>query len=316
MNTQYLTDFGHGVHAIDSGFGRPLLDAVHVVVHEGRAALVDSAVNASVPRILACLESLGIARDAVDYVMLTHVHLDHAGGAGLLLQHLPNARLTVHPRGARHMIDPTKLTVATHEVYGEARANAMYGSIVPAPAERVIETRDGARIELAGREFLFLDTPGHCRHHVCIRDGQTGHIFTGDTFGFAFREIDVAGRRHIFPTLTPSQFDPVALHASLDRIMSFAPAAVYVTHFGEAGDTPRLAADLHRLIDAQVEVAQRARDAGAQRKARIMEGIAGIVETEARQQGWAMQGQTALDFFAADIELNAQGLEHWLDESR
>jgi glyoxylase-like metal-dependent hydrolase (beta-lactamase superfamily II) len=310
---EYLTDFGNGIYAIDSGFGRANLDAVHLIVHEGRAALVDAAVNAGAPRVLAALEELNIPRDAVDYLVLTHVHLDHAGGAGLLLRELPDAKLTVHPRGARHMIDPAKLTIATYAVYGEAKARAMYGEIVPVPPERVIETPDGATIDLAGRELLFLDTPGHARHHVCIRDGLTGHFFTGDTFGFVFRELDAHGRRHAFPTLTPTQLDPEELHRSIDRVMSFAPTAIYATHFGKADDTPRLAADLHRLIDAQVDVARREENAGARRKARIMDGLAAIVEAEAALQGWPLQGRAVLDFFGPDIELNAQGLEAWLD---
>ncbi len=311
--TSDITPFGQGIYAVDSAFGRPHLDAVHLIVHEGRAALVDTAVNSGVPHVLAALAELGIAREAVDYVVLTHVHLDHAGGAGALMRELPNAKLTVHPRGARHMIDPGKLTLATYAVYGEAKARAMYGDIVPVPQERVIETPDGATLELAGRELLFLDTPGHARHHVCIRDALTGHFFTGDTFGFIFRELDAGGRRHAFPTLTPSQLDPAELHRSIDRIMSFGPEAVYATHYGQARETPRLAADLHRLIDAQVDVALRVRDAGEQRKRFVMEGIAAIVEAEARRQGWPLQGRAALDYFAADIELNAQGLEAWLN---
>lgn len=313
MKNNHLSDFGHGIYAIDSGFVRAQLDAVHLIVHDGRAALIDTAVNSGVPRVLAALASLGIAREDVDYVVLTHVHLDHAGGAGALMRELPNAKLTVHPRGARHMIDPAKLTTATYAVYGEAKARAMYGEIVPVPQERVVETPDGTTLDLAGRELLFLDTPGHARHHVCIRDGLTGHFFTGDTFGFVFRELDAHGRRHVFPTLTPSQLDPAELHRSIERIMSFAPAAIYATHYGQATDTPRLAADLHRLVDAQVEVALRFKDAGAQRKRLVMDGIAEIVDAEAARQGWPLQGRAALDFFEADIELNAQGLEVWLD---
>ena len=316
MSREHVFDFGNGIHAIDSGFGRPLLDAVHVIVHDGRAALVDTAVNAGVPRVLEALAGLGIARDAVDYVMLTHVHLDHAGGAGLLMRELPNARLTVHPRGARHMIDPAKLTTATYAVYGEAKAREMYGDILPIPAERVIETPEGARVSLAGRELDFLDTPGHARHHVCIRDALTGHYFTGDTFGFVFRELDRDGRRHVFPTLTPTQLEPDELHRSIDRMMATQPAAIYATHFGQAEDTPRLAADLHRLIDAQVDVALRFEKAGETRKRRIMDGIAAIVADEAVRQDWGLQGQAALAYFEADIELNAQGLEHWLDHGR
>ncbi|HEX8987021.1 MAG TPA: MBL fold metallo-hydrolase [Rhodocyclaceae bacterium] len=309
----HLSDFGNGIFAIDSGFGRPRLDAVHLIVQQGRAALVDAAVNSGVPRVLAALQSLGLAPGDVDYLVLTHVHLDHAGGAGALMRELPNARLTVHPRGARHMIDPTKLAAATDDVYGAEKARAMYGEIVPVPRERVIETPEGATVSLAGRELLFLDTPGHARHHVCIRDGLTGHFFTGDTFGFILPELDAGGRRHVFPTLTPSQLDPAELHRSIERIMSFAPQAVYATHYGKAEDTARIAQDLHRLIDAQVEVALRHRHAGNARKRLVMDGIAAIIEAEALQSGWPLRGSAALDLFQADIELNAQGLEIWLD---
>lgn len=309
----YITDFGNGIYAIDSGFGRPRMDAVHAIVHRGRAVLVDTAVNASVPRVLAALAALGISRQAVDYIVLTHVHLDHAGGAGLLMRELPEARLTVHPRGTRHMVEPVKLTTATHAVYGETKARTMYGDIVPVPRERVVETPDGATLEFAGRELLFLDTPGHARHHVCIRDSLSGHFFTGDTFGLILPELDANGRRHVFPTLTPSQLEPEELHRTIDRVMAFAPDAIYATHYGQAKDMPRLAADLHRLIDAQVAVAQEEKNSGGERKARIMAGIADLVTEEARRQGWGLQGAAALDYFATDIELNAQGLEVWLD---
>ena len=265
------------------------------------------------PRILGALETLGIAREAVDYVILTHVHLDHAGGAGLLMRELPHARLVVHPRGARHMIDPAKLTTATYAVYGEAKARAMYGDILPVPAERVIEAPDGLTLSLAGRELLILDTPGHARHHICIRDALTGHFFTGDTFGLIHRELDANGRRHAFPALTPTQLEPEEMHRSIDRIMSYAPGAVYATHYGQATDTPRLAADLHRLIDAQVAVALREKEAGPERTRRIAEGLWRIAEDEAQRQGWPKDDRTANELLAHCIGLNVQGLEHWLD---
>lgn len=308
-----LTDYGHGIHAIDSGFGGLQSDAVHVVIQDGRAALIDTAVNASVPRVLDALRSVGIAADAVDYVLLTHVHLDHAGGTGLLMQHLPSATLVVHSRGARHMIDPSKLSIATHAVYGADKARRMYGEILPVAANRVREVGDGATVDLNGREFLILDTPGHARHHVCFRDALTGHVFTGDTFGFALPVFDSGNTRHVFPTLTPTQLEPNRLKASIDRIVALDPEAVYVTHYGRAGDVVRLGADLHRLIDAQVAIAMAARHLGRERKDRIMAGIADLIDHESHRSHWQLQGQEAVHRLASDVELNAQGLGIWLD---
>src|SRR5690606_6962335 len=241
--TPAFIDYEHGITAIDSGFERPMLDAVHLVVEGDRAALVDTASNASLPRVLAVLAAKGLSAEQVDWVLLTHVHLDHAGGAGLYLQHFPNARLTVHPRGARHMTDPTRLVAGTVAVYGADEARRMYGDIVPVAAERVVETPDGASVSLNGRRFEFLDTPGHARHHVCIVDERSGHVFAGDTFGLSYRELDVDGRPVVFPSTTPVQFDPPALHASIDRLLARRPDAVYVTHFGQVRDVQRCGED-------------------------------------------------------------------------
>ena len=112
-------DYEHGVSAIDSGYVRPMLAAVHLIVEGGRAAIVDTGTNDSVPAVLEALAARGVPPGNVDWVMLTHVHLDHAGAAGLLARHLPNARVTVHPRGARHMVDPSRLLAGTVAVYGE-----------------------------------------------------------------------------------------------------------------------------------------------------------------------------------------------------
>jgi len=315
MSMPHLTDYEHGISAIDSGFGRPQLAAIHLVVEDGHAALIDTGTNASLPIVLAALKDKGLSPEQVEYVILTHIHLDHAGGAGTLMRALPHARLTVHPRGARHMADPSRLVAGTQAVYGEAQARRMYGDILPIPVERMLETTEGTTIRLGGRELTFLDTPGHARHHVCIRDGRSGHIFAGDMFGLSYRELDVDGRQFVFPTTTPVQFDPAAMHASIDRLQFLRPDAIYVTHFGQVRDVPRLAADLHRLIDAHVAVALRHRDAGARRHELIKAGITDILLGEARNQGWRMALDAVLRLMTVDLELNAQGLGAWLDSN-
>lgn len=309
-------DYEHGITAIDSGYGRPMLDAVHLMIEAGRAAVIDTGCNDSVPRILQSLRARGIAPAQVDWVLLTHVHLDHAGGAGLLLSQLPEARLAVHPRGARHMAAPARLMQGTIEVYGEAQARAMYGEIVPVPAERIVEVGDGAEIALAGRVIRVLDTPGHARHHVCYLDVRTGHAFTGDTFGLSYRELDQGGRNFAFPSTTPVQFDPEALHGSIDRLLALRPDALYLTHFGQVREVPRLGADLHRLIDAHATLAGHWRGADREeRSAGLRDGVRALVLEEARRQGWTLAEDRVLELFSGDIVLNAAGLEAWLDAS-
>lgn len=308
-----ITDYEHGISAIDSGFGRPQLDAIHLIVEGERAALVDTGTNASLSIVLDALEAKGLSPAQVDFVILTHIHLDHAGGAGALMRALPAARLTVHPRGARHMVDPSRLVAGTIAVYGAAQVRRMYGDILPVPAERILETPEGAAIRLGERELTFLDTPGHARHHVCIRDGRSGHVFAGDMFGLSYRELDVDGRQSVFPTTTPPQFDPQAMHASIDRLLALRPEAIYVTHYGRLREVPRLGADLHRLIDAHVEAALHHRDAGAERHARIKAELTAILLAEARRNGWRMARDGLLRLMALDLELNAQGLVSWLD---
>lgn len=313
MIPDYTTDYGDGIVAIDSGYQRPLLAAVHLMIEGGRAALFDTGSNAGVERVMAALAARCLAPEQVDYIVLTHIHLDHAGGASTLMQRLPNAKLVVHPRGARHMETPERLIASTKSVYGDDAYQRMYGEILPIAAERIIEARHEQRLDLNGRELLLLDTPGHARHHICIRDGRTGHMFTGDTFGLSYRELDRNGRNFVVPTTTPVQFEPEALHHSIDLLMSYKPEAMYLTHFGQVRDTPRLATSLHRLISAYVAIALRHKDAGAERHARIKAGLDQLMLVEAARDGWGLQGDALLELLDMDVDLNAQGLVCWLD---
>ncbi|MFP5407334.1 MAG: MBL fold metallo-hydrolase, partial [Gammaproteobacteria bacterium] len=227
-----LTGFGHGIYVVDSGFFRPRLDAIHLIEERGRVAIVDTAVNDSVPAVMRALAELGRDESSVDWIVLTHVHLDHAGGAGELMHRLPQAKLLAHPRGARHMIDPSKLVAGTIEVYGAEAARRMYGEIRTVPADRVVEAPDGFAFELNGRRLEVIDTPGHARHHLSLFDRRSGFVFAGDTFGLSYRELDRDGRQCVVPSTTPVQFDPAALHASIDRIVALDPQAVCLTHYG------------------------------------------------------------------------------------
>ena len=181
---------------------------------------------------------------------------------------------------------------------------------------RSIETPHGARLSLNGRELRFIDTPGHARHCVSIVDGRTGHIFAGDTFGLSYRELDVDGKCFIFPTTSPVQFDPPTLHRSIDVLASYGPGAIYVTHYSQVRDIPRLAADLHRLLTAHERLALEAKNLdlrGLARHERLKDGITRIAIEESRRQGWTLSEDRLLEVLGIDIGLNAQGLGAWLD---
>jgi glyoxylase-like metal-dependent hydrolase (beta-lactamase superfamily II) len=306
-------DFDHGITAIDTEYVRPRLDASHLIMEGREAAFVDTGTTYSVPVLLDALQQKALSRAQVKYVLLTHVHLDHAGGAGELMRHLPEARIVVHPRGARHIIDPSKLIAGTWEVYGAARAHEIYGEIVPVARERVIEINDGDTLKLGGRELLFIDTPGHAYHHYCIIDEVNRAIFAGDTFGISYRELDTATGEFIFPTTSPPHFDADAAHASIDRLMGFGPRAIYVTHYSRVTDLKRLSQDLHAGLDAFVGLAQEHADAGAERHQRIAAGMRRYLQERLLAHGCTLSMKTIDTLLNMDIELNTQGLEVWLD---
>lgn len=309
-----IIDYGHGIFAIDSGFTRPKLAAVYAIVEDGRAALVDTAASPNAATVLAALAARGLQPAQVDWILLSHIHLDHAGAAGALMAALPNARLAVHKRGARHMADPSRLIAGTIAVYGEVATREKYGEILPVAAARIVEVHEGSTVTLGTRTLRVLDTPGHAPHHVCYLDDATGHIFAGDAFGLSYRELDRAGRAFVLPVTTPPQFEPEAMHESVARIAALQPEAVYVTHFGQIRDIPRLAGDLHRLIDSYVAAARSALGTGARRHEQICAALAALFEEEAGRQNWGLRGDAMQDLLAGDIAVNAQGLGEWLDK--
>jgi glyoxylase-like metal-dependent hydrolase (beta-lactamase superfamily II) len=308
-----LLDAAHGIHVIDTGFQRPRFDAAYLIVEDGRAAFVDCGTKYSLPRMLAALAEAGLTAASVDWLILTHVHLDHAGGAGALMARLPSAKLVVHPRGARHMLDPSKLWAGATAVYGAEEMRRSYGELVPVPAERVVEAPDGFAVELAGRILRCLDTPGHAKHHNAILDERSGCVFSGDTFGLSYREFDTASGAFIIPTTSPVQFDPDALHASIRRLVALDPPAIHLTHYGPVADVRRLGDDLHATIDAMVALAHR--HAGDMyRHAALAAALAQLYVERVHAHGSALSGEAIRDLLALDIELNAQGLEVWLDQ--
>ena len=303
-----LTSFSDGITAVDTEYVRPQMDAAHVVVSGTRAAIIDTGPNTAVPLILAALEQLGIARESVDFLFLTHVHLDHAGGAGALMRALPNARCLVHPRGAPHMLDPSKLIAGTRAVYGAERYEQLYGEILPIAAARLEAVTDGARYELAGRAFECVYTPGHAMHHMAIVDHGAGSIFSGDTCGVSYREFETARGPWIMPTTTPTQFDPGQLKASIIRLMQFKPRHFYLTHYSQVGDCARLAGDMVGAVD---DFARIGREHGPD-VGRLRFELRRHAHESLQEHGCALGAEAIDAILGKDFELNAAGLAAWL----
>ena len=314
MKNNVLIDQGFGIYSIDTGFKRPGLVASHLIIENGHAAFVDVGVTAKAAVLLDALESKKIPLENVDFIMVTHVHLDHAGAAGVLMQKFPNARLVVHPGGARHMIDPTKLIAGATAVYGEEEMNRTFGEILPVSSDRVIEAPDLFKLSFRGRELLFLDTPGHARHHYCMVDQVSESIFSGDTFGLSYREFDTSAGVYIFPTTTPIQFDPDALHDSINRISEYQLKRVFLTHFGCIEYLDNLADSLHQHIDRFVEIANRFKEEGGQRCQKIMDALTAWLIESLRLHGCELPEEEIIALMKMDIELNTQGLDCWLDK--
>jgi len=305
----------HGIHTIDTAFQREHFDAAYLIVENGRGAFVDCGTNHSVPLLLSALEEAGLTPGDVDWLIVTHVHLDHAGGAGLLMQRLPKARLAAHPRAAPHLADPSKLIAGATAVYGEAEMQRSYGQIQAVDERRVQVIEDGQVIELSGRPLEFIDTPGHARHHHCIWDERSRAWFTGDTFGLSYRELDSDKGAFVIPTSTPVQFEPEKLKASIGRLLSRDPQWMYLTHYGRVGDVQRLAGDLYAQIDAMVEIG-RQYDGLPDRHKRMKDALTTLYLRRARKHGCRLDDTGVEQVLRMDIELNAQGLASWLDRDK
>jgi len=307
-----MTEHGDGITAVDTDLLRAWFDASHLVVENGRAAFVDCGVNDSVPLLLEALATKNIDPADVDYLFLTHVHLDHAGGAGLLMKSLPNAKAVLHPRGAPHMIDPARLIKGAQAVYGEEEYFRQYGNIEAIPEERVVVANNEQEFLLGGRTLQSIYTEGHARHHHCFYDSAAEAVFTGDSFGLSYRELDTDQGEFIYPTTTPVHFDPPEAHKAIDTIMGFEPKQLFLTHYSRVTDLQRLATDLHRRIDDFVQLATQHVDA-ENRTAAVHANMYEYFIEELRQHGFAGSDDDIRKFVGKDVELNTMGLEFWLD---
>ena len=304
-----VSNIADGISVIDSGYFSKDFAAIYILRQGNEVAIIETGNKYSATNVQKALEMDGLSFSDVSYIIPTHVHLDHAGGAGELMNRCQNAQLIVHPRGARHMIDPSKLIAGAIAVYGEANYKKLYGEIMPIDSSRVIEADDNFILDFEGRELKFIDTPGHARHHFCIWDEMTGSMFTGDTFGVSYREFDKGDEVYIFPSTSPVQFDPEALIKSIEKLITYRPKRVCLTHFSAIDPTNKV---VDQLIDGIHFVSSLAKEYASHREAEE------IIQDEMMSyflKGVKKIGNDDLEFcrdrLKLDVEINTQGLIYW-----
>jgi glyoxylase-like metal-dependent hydrolase (beta-lactamase superfamily II) len=232
-----LTEVADGVTMVDTLMtGEPEFNAVYVLAGD-EPALIEAGPGADLPLVLEALERLGVGPRDLAHIVVTHIHLDHAGGAGALADRFPEATVRVHERGAPHLADPTKLIASTARTYGEDRMRSFFGDTLPVPDSRLRALTDGERIDLGSRELDVVHTPGHASHHVALHDSQSGVLFTGEAIGShlpwgpAFR-----------PALPPPEVDVEVALDSIERIRRRRATSLLTSHFGPVLD-PAAACD-------------------------------------------------------------------------
>lgn len=320
MRYSEFTDLGHGITCIDTLQHRAGLAACYLIEDHGELALVDTGHSLCAPRILNWLNQRGFSVGQIKYIFPTHVHLDHAGGAGTLMAQLPNATLVMHPRGARHMIDPSQLIAGASAVYGEQGLKEQFGDIMPVAAERVISIEDGQTFQLGKRQLLLRDTPGHAKHHYAVWDATSQGWFTGDTFGISYRQTDAdqcSSRQphYLIPTSTPIQFDPDAWRETINMLMSYQPKRMYLTHYGMVEDVDFLADELKRKLQEYVLLTRRHANAENAHQ-QLKQALTQLHCDDLARLGAQLSNAEISELLAVDLELNTQGLLFWHNHTR
>ena len=297
------------VETIDCEYTLPRFAAAYLLVHEGRAAFVDNNTVHAVPKMLAALARHGLGPEHVDWCIITHVHLDHAGGSSALMKACPNATLVAHPRAAPHVIDPAKLVRSSEAVYGAERFRELYGVIEPLDAARVKIMEDGDTLDFAGRSLRFIHTRGHANHHFVIHDPTDEVVFTGDAFGIAYPILAHRGT-FAFPSTSPTDFDGPLAREAVDTIVKTGATTAYLTHFGPVRSLSKVGEQLKATLQISEDLMREAYASEAPDEAlegRILAPLRAHFEERLAAHGLSLS-EDQWAYLSLDIELNAQGL--------
>ncbi|PKA25540.1 MBL fold metallo-hydrolase [Leptospira levettii] len=281
--------------------------SAYLIEEEGHGIVVETNTTHAIPKILSVMDNQNVSPSNLDYIIVTHVHLDHAGGAWALLESCPNAVLLAHPKTAKHLIDPSLLIKSATAVYGKENFQKLYGEIKPIPKERVRVMEDGEFLDWKGHSFEFIYTKGHANHHFCIYDKKINGVFTGDSFGISYPHLE-NGKSFIFPTTTPTDFDAKEAIHSIDLILGTGASVCYLTHFGVIQNLKQCAEDLkiglHLCQNAILELKQVPKE----NRLSFMEKQVELMIKNLANRNAVILTEKDWSLLRLDVNLNAQGL--------
>lgn len=296
---------------IDCNYIKPLFAASYLLIENRKAIFIETNTSHSVPILLNQLYKNDLTPDDVHYIIVTHAHLDHAGGASALMKACPTAKLLAHPKTAQHMADPTKLISGAETVYGKEEFQKLYGEIAPIPKERIKEMGDGAEMKWGSHTFRFIHTLGHANHHFCVLDVENKNIYTGDSFGLAYPDLQKKGL-FIFPSTSPTGYQPEEAIRSVEKIVKSGAKAAYLTHFGRVTQLAEAAKQLNEHLHFSAilfrEVVNR-HGPLKEEEGYCLERLNKYYKDVLTEKGLASEPQV-WDLMKLDIELNAGGIAY------
>lgn len=299
---------------IDAYYSAPGHSAVYLVGDGGEYALIDCGTAFAGIYIMGAIANLGIDPAAVKYILPTHVHLDHAGGAGVLCESLPEAQVYVHPRGHQHLIDPTRLIKGSVVIYGEDMMEYAVGPTKPVPAERCHELADGQEIKVGNLTIVTQFTPGHAKHHCGFYETTNGNYYGGDVLGNSYEMMDVAKEHLMFLCSAPVDYDGAVWHDSLNKISTLKPKRSCLCHYGVLDNPQQAIDDMHRLIDKNDEQAMKLLSIkdDQERRAAVETMIWGLFWDEFDARKVPMRKEHARDWMTKDVHISTEGIDNWL----
>jgi glyoxylase-like metal-dependent hydrolase (beta-lactamase superfamily II) len=237
-----MTTLSHGLCSVDLHFqGRDNVIASVIVESAGSVAIIDPGPTSCLEALELGLQGRGIRWADVRHILLTHIHLDHAGASGTIVREHPHVHVMVHERGARHLVDPTKLLDSATRLYGD-HMDRLWGEFAPVPADRLVVLAGGERVQAGGRTFDVAYTPGHASHHVSYFDAESGVAFVGDTAGVA------VNGGYVLPPTPPPDIDLELWAGSIEQILAWSPSTLFLTHFGPAMNVRAHCAELNEHL--------------------------------------------------------------------